>query len=198
MPKEARNFSDVTTVDTTGLDHVFSCHDKTGQEDLTLEEAARRLNLCKRTVQRHLNEGLLKGYKVSGPRGPEWRINLESWQDTPEKLNTSCEDMTVVDVGSTEDTTSARQDVTAPESLSLVAFYERQVERLEEKLEAATYRNGYLEAQITGFQEQIKLLPDLSGKAARTELLEQQVAQLQQELKSGWWSRFLGYMTRDI
>jgi chromosome segregation ATPase len=75
----------------------------------------------------------------------------------------------------------------------LAEFYHDQIETLQEKLEAATYRNGYLEAQLSSAESQLKLLPDLSAKATTTETLEQQIAKLESELalaQSSWWVRF--------
>lgn len=63
----------------------------------------------------------------------------------------------------------------------------------QEKLEAATYRNGYLEAQLTGAETQLKLLPDYQAQASEAVLLRKQVMELQGELhqyKRGWWARF--------
>jgi hypothetical protein len=64
---------------------------------------------------------------------------------------------------------------------------------LQEKLEAATYRNGYLEAQLSNADSQLKLLPDLSVKATKVETLEQQVTRLEADLteaRQGWFKRF--------
>ncbi len=77
--------------------------------------------------------------------------------------------------------------------VQFVEFYRDQVETLQEKLEAATYRNGYLEAQLTNAKSQLKLLPDLSAKATKAETLEQQIARLEAELavaRQSWWARF--------
>ncbi|HEY9869806.1 MAG TPA: hypothetical protein V6D08_11620 [Candidatus Obscuribacterales bacterium] len=67
------------------------------------------------------------------------------------------------------------------------------------RLEAASYRIGYLEALLAEKQEQVKLLPDLRSSAARAivnerraQELEQKVSALEEELariRGAWWYR---------
>lgn len=200
MPQEAQKLSVEVTADTTGLDDFFSCHDKAEQKDLTLEEAAKRLNLSERTVQRRLKNGQLKGYKIAGPRGPEWRIKVESCEDTTgqafaasDDTTFSTDDTTIIETVSTEDTTRDSKATTTNAFTQFAEFYHEQIETLQEKLEAATFRNGYLEAQLSNAESQLKLLPDLSAKATKAESLEEQVARLESELfvlKENWFTRF--------
>lgn len=205
MPQEAQKLSVEVTADTTGLDDFFSCHDKAEQEDLTLEDAAKRLNLSERTVQRRLKNGQLKGYKIAGPRGPEWRIQVESCEDTTglafatsDDTTFSTDDTTIIETVSTEDMTRDSKATTANAFTHFAEFYHVQIETLQEKLEAATYRNGYLEAQLSSAESQLKLLPDLSAKATKTETLEEQVEKLRAELaqaQSSIWSKFCRWFT---
>lgn len=46
------------------------------------------------------------------------------------------------------------------------------ISELASKLEASTYRNGYLEALLEAQAEQIRLLPDLQAQASKTAALE--------------------------
>lgn len=200
MPKEAHDIRISDPADMTGLDDFFPSHDKARQEDLTLEEAAKRLNLSERTIQRRLKRGQLTGYKVNGDRGPEWRITLKASLDTtPISVSTS-EDTTIdtavtadVEQVSTEDMTP---DATLPNPAvfqQFANFYQDQIELLQEKLEAATYRNGYLEAQLSSAKTQLQLLPDFESRAIKAESLEQQVQRLEIELaqsKQSFWSKF--------
>jgi len=94
---------------------------------------------------------------------------------------------------STEDTTRDSKATTANVFTQFAEFYHVQIETLQEKLEAATYRNGYLEAQLSSAESQLKLLPDLSAKATKVETMEQQIARLEAELadqRKGFWARF--------
>lgn len=200
MPEEARKLTVTDSADMTGLDDFFSSHDKPEQEDLTLEQAAKRLNLSERTVQRRLKQGHLRGYKITGPRGPEWRIQLQSCDDTTEPALATSDDTTISTDDMTDVETVSSEDMTRDSRMAAVSaygqfvdFYKDQMEALQEKLEAATYRNGYLEAKLSGAETQLKLLPDLSAKATKTDILEQQIAKLEEELASarrGWWARF--------
>ena len=68
------------------------------------------------------------------------------------------------------------------------------------ELQAATFRNGYLESQVATYSEQVKLLPDLQAKAKEADdyktMMEAKDAQLRElqaqidDLKRGWWSKF--------
>lgn len=200
MPEEAHRLTVSDSADTTGLDDFFSSHDTPEQEDLTLEQAAKRLNLSERTVQRRLKQGHIRGYKVTGPRGPEWRIQLQSSEDTtvsglPTSDDTtfSTDDTTDVETVSSEDMTGDSKQAAGRAYGQFVDFYREQIESLQEKLEAATYRNGYLEAKLSSAETQLLLLPDLSAKAIKTESLEEQITRLEDELASmrkSWWARF--------
>lgn len=67
-----------------GLERSFSASpvvDESAQKlgaDLTVGMAAAHLGKSTRTIQRLLQSGALKGYKVQGPKGPEWRIKHRS------------------------------------------------------------------------------------------------------------------------
>lgn len=223
MTQEAQPQTIYDPADMTGMDDFFSCHDKDGQEDLTLEQAAVRLNLSERTIQRRLKHRQLDGYKIPGPRGPEWRIRIKAseevtqvlsmptldmpearldtptaTQDTPkttQDMSQVTEDMTVTDVGVTITNTGERQ--TTSETGLVVSefsrFYKEQINLLSDKLEAATFRNGYLEAQLSAAENELKLLPDLSARATRVEQLEIELAKVRAELsstKEGWFAAF--------
>lgn len=81
--------------------------------DLTLEEAAKRLNLSERTIQRRLKRGQLTGYKVDGDRGPEWRITLGESLDTKLKAIPTSDD-TTVDTEVMTDTEAVSSEDTTP------------------------------------------------------------------------------------
>ena len=189
MPEEAHEIRISDPTDMTGLEDFFPSHDKAGQEDLTLEEAAKRLNLSERTIQRRLKRGQLTGYKVNGDRGPEWRIVLEARLDTTSKAVPTSDDTTFDTEVMTDAEPMSSEDMTQGTTASNVAvfqhftsFYQNQIEVLQQKLEAATYRNGYLEAQITSADMQLRLLPDLSEKATKLAGLELEVDRLKSEL----------------
>jgi excisionase family DNA binding protein len=205
MPEEAHEIRISDPADMTGLEDFFPSHDKTGQEDLTLDEAAKRLNLSERTIQRRLKRGQLTGYKVNGDRGPEWRIVLEASVDTTLKAVQTSDD-TTVDTEVTTDAESVSSEDTTPGATvpnvqlfqHFTSFYQDQIENLQEKLEAATYRNGYLEAELSSMKSQLLLLPDLSAKATRAESLEEKIVRMEAELatyKKGFWAKVGSWFT---
>jgi excisionase family DNA binding protein len=124
----------------------------------TLAEASEELNVSKRTILRKLKLGDLRGYKVVGSNGPEWRIYPIDTQDvTPSPAKISVNSVT-----------GHNQSVSATHDTSIDITLVRE---LMFKIENLTYRNGYLEAQLSEKTEQIKLLTD-------------------SQPKDGWWNRF--------
>jgi hypothetical protein len=172
------------TVTVEGLDTLFvnavdpprSNQESTQDQGWSLCQAAEAYNVTERTVRRWIKERLITAWKVDGPRGPEWRIhpsNPGSSQDT---------DASSVD--NTQDT-----NVVHPGTTLLVQLFQDQAAKLEAKLEAATFRCGYLEAQN---EEQTKLLPDLQAQAAELLATQARFEELESELKqlkNGWWYR---------
>lgn len=69
------------------------------------------------------------------------------------------------------------------------------ISELASKLEASTYRNGYLEALLEAQAEQIRLLPDLQAQASKTALLEAELRELRQQAnaKKGWLKSLAGW-----
>lgn len=134
--------SDVTT--DAEVDHFWN-----------LSEAAKHLGISTRTVLRHLKNGRLDGAKVPGPNGPEWRIRAIDTADMTLRMTndhvSTCPDSVMSGV------------ITTPDSTGLWALLqekEAQIREKDAKIEALTYRTGYLESQVQSHQEQIKLLTD--------------------------------------
>lgn len=142
-------------------------------ERWTLQETAERLSLSLVTVRRRLQKGTLKGHKVQGLNGPEWRI------DPPEQT-------LITDRGDSDQTMIAEQSdpyqtpvntlinpdqqiVTA--LLARITEVESKLSEAQNALQSASWRNGYLESQLESQRDQIKLLTD-------------------SQHKPGWWQRF--------
>ena len=67
------------------------------------------------------------------------------------------------------------------------------IEKQAAKLEAASVQVGYYKAQLDSYQEQVKLTLDLQAEAARANIQEERVKELESELgqiKARWWYRF--------
>lgn len=112
--------------------------------DWTPEEAAKVLGKSVRTIRRLLQDGTLKGYKTKGLRRDEWRIYPLCNSDGQEPSDKYQSDM---------------QSISNQEVL-LLTDLKTKIEALEHKLEASSYRIGYLEAQLQNKEEQLKLITD--------------------------------------
>lgn len=194
MQNAQENITNAEPVSLEGLDDVFTSTDDQGtirgvsSEDqrstaengfpeggLKLSEAADKYKVTVRTVQRWIKEGKLEAFKVEGGHGPEWRVMGETSVDTEPCQPTieTVDQSDIVDC-STSETRSDR--VATSESIDRMAgIIEKLAEQLEsarKDLQGASYRNGYLEAQLAAKDEQIKLLTMTSDKP------------------ESWWMRF--------
>lgn len=145
--------------------------DHTDIIEASVTEAAKLLDITERTIWRRIRQKKLNATLVDGKtvirlrqtdiaaRQPDARSDIERFEAHPVSDNS-------------DDVTDARADITETESaIELIA-------ELAAKLEAATYRNGYLEAVLKNQSDQIQLLPDLQAQARKKELLEQEVEEL--------------------
>jgi len=150
----------------TGLDHIFV--DVIDEEipegipaqnqgspveipqGIPVEEAAKLLGTSSRAVLKRLQKGTLKGHKVASKFGDKWLVD-------PEGIPAQNQG---VPVEIPEGIPAQNQGV--PVEI---------VQELLRKVEALTYRNGYLEAQLAEKDTHIKLLTDSHHKP-------------------GWWARF--------
>lgn len=162
----------------SGLEAFFSAvvdltAESSVDEGWTLAQASHTLGVTERTVRRWIKEQRFRAWKVEGPRGPEWRIHPGSSVDSK-----------TGDAGSTVVRAADGQTL-----LTLATLVKEQAE----KLEAASFRNGYLEHQLQNYEQQVKLLPDFQAQAAKAQEHEDRVKVLTEEvskLKSSWWYRF--------
>lgn len=183
MNSNQKTLENVETTSLDGLEDVFistddqatisgrSTDDPGSEEEkafpeggLKLSEAADKFNVTERTIQRWIKEGKLTGRKVAGNHGPEWRVMGESSGDR-------AEDQPVI-TGVVENEEETEIDESLPEQFELLkdsnvsiqrmaTIVEKLTEQLEEarkELQGASFRNGYLEAQIEAKDERIKLL----------------------------------------
>ena len=133
-------------------------------ELISMAEAARRLNMPYPTLRRHVLNG-----KIQSVTGQDGKL-LVKIAKTEQASNAA------------EKTLNSNDHLLIPgeyfaniQNLLDELKTEREYSRaLAAKLEAASHRNGYLEAQTESYQEQIKLLTD-------------------SQHKSGWWTRFCSW-----
>lgn len=141
---------------------LSSVQGKVDSEGWTIQEAASYLNLSEKTIRRYLKKEKLDGYLVDGPNGPEWRIKQTTLDNDQGQQRPQTIYPTMVQGGQV-----GRVENTLDSTL---------VRDLLSKVEALTYRNGYLEAQLENHKEQIKLLTDSQHKPS-------------------WWRRFGSWLT---
>lgn len=157
------NIHEQNSADTTNHEHVHSFNVESF-ELVTMAEASRRLNMPYPTLRRHVLSG-----KIPSARGPDGKamVKLTAGEHSSSTASASVntDEQTIV-VGEFSLTIQRVLD-------QLEAERERSL-ALSAKLEAASHRNGYLEAQVESHKEQIRLLTDSQHKA-------------------GWWRRFCSW-----
>jgi excisionase family DNA binding protein len=141
------------------------------KESWTITKAAKELGLSEKTIRRYIHAGKLRGYKVKGQNGDEWRVKKASL----DSISPSFQGRVDTSVGNVQGSVDNGL-----------------VKELIGKLEALAVRNGYLESQISVASEQLKLLPDLQAKATQATIQEQRIRELEAAvaaLNSSWWGR---------
>ncbi len=143
-----------------------TCHNQT--VDVPISRAAQVLGISERTVWRKIDKGELKSRTKGNKRLVRIPVFSPTTQTTPDGH---------VTLHDTPSKANAVVDLTV----------------LLRELQAANYRIGFLESQNRTYEEQVKLLPDFQAQAAKAQLHEVTVQELNAELsqlKSTWWYRF--------
>ena len=170
------------SVNTNGLEKLFKSSAKdeiTTAEtinELKLTEASQKYKVTERTILRWLKEGRLTGYKIDGNHGMEWRITGES----KEYIETQMieDEHTFM---STDDPSMTSKSVDS--LITMIDKLSTKLESTQKDLQAASFRNGWLEAQLSTREEQLKLLEDKQFKA--TEVVTTPIEE------KGWWKKFM-------
>lgn len=188
----------VSCTETAGLDQLFEADrqpdagvteamSQTDTIDVSVSEAANLLGITERSVWRRIRQGKLTSKLISGKAILTLRqsdIVTRQTDKTTDTRDSQTDQPTDVSVISASTIDGAR-------TIELVAEFAA-------KLEAATYRNGYLEAQLDAHKEQIKLLPDYQHRAMEAEVLRARVTELEAELdlhRQGRWRQFWSWFT---
>ena len=178
MTEPAQNYQKIQATSTEGMDQIFDVVDVVMDVDgpgvaevlddghqIPLIEAAKILNIARRSALRLIHEGKLDGSKDGHG---QWLVKASSLNKritAKTKLQSPVEqEDTRVDVGVDEDQdhgwTGAQSNV-----------HDALLREVLGKLEALTYRNGYLESQLSEREKevelqrnQIKLLTDSQHK----------------------------------
>lgn len=148
-------------------------------EGLTIREASQHYGIAIPTVRIKIKTGDIPAIKVNGPKGPEWRVfphglpNDEKHGDISQAADHLKSDSSLNEVFQQTDRTVAEGFQQA--NINVASLIKANQELIS-KLEALTFRNGYLEAQTEGYKEQVKLLTD-------------------SQHRRGTWSRFWSWFT---
>lgn len=168
-------------VGTEGLDQLFQVEldqevqsqDQQGQVDhIPLMDAAKRLGLSRRYVHKLVTEGRIQAFRDSRGR---WLVKMDQGQiqlqDQPDQVSQMDLHLEQNEIHLEEPTEGQQTN----RLLDMIENLQRQVNAGQNQLQAASYRNGYLEAQLQEREKEIKLLTDSQSKHRR------------------WWHRFASY-----
>ena len=184
MSDTARDYQSIQPATIEGLEDLFEPQASTSQassdQGLTtpgqnatacsIDDAAKLIGVSTRTILRRLQKGSLSGFKVQGQFGPEWRVAIFEPPTTPGQAS-SDQGLTTPDHLNTPDSTSELVTELRQQITELKTELDRKVSEAQREIQAAAFRNGYLESQLEIEREHVKLLTD-------------------SQHKNGWWSRF--------
>ena len=162
---------DVDSSVITELDHgVINAIQPTVGAGLTIREASKYYRIAIPTVRLKVKTGDIPAIKVNGPKGPEWRVFPQGLPAVTQQGDTS---LPSEHANGDKKLTAAfenadRTVIQGFEQANMnVAALIKANQDLIAKLEALTFRNGYLEAQNESYQEQVKLLTDSQHRRSR-------------------------------
>ncbi len=137
-------------------------HDAESFELVTMAEAARRLQMPYPTLRRQVVAGKIPS--VSGPEGkPLVKLMVTEQSNTATKQSAQPSEQKAIKTE--QNPLSSEYSMTIQRLLEQMEMERHYSKALNEKLEAANHRNGYLEAQVDQQGEQIKLLTDSRHKS---------------------------------
>ncbi len=167
--------------------------------EVSVPEAAKLLGITERTVWRRIRTKKLSSELVNG----KTVIRL-SQSDIQASTSDNITDNTGIEAEPVSDSDDliGRTDTVSTALTELVS-------ELSAKLEAATYRAGYLEAVVNSQSNEIRLLPDLQEQARQKTKLEEELSALREradkvselesalkekeleiaQIKNSWWSK---------
>lgn len=187
MSDTARDIQSIEAASTEGLDNFFEAEVVPGTtednqvvptEDLqgvSVEEAAKILQLSPKTIKDRLRKGSLKGFKAKDKFGERWLVCLDLQASvSPTELKVVPDLDGVVDGGNGSKSVAPTVLVAPTDSQTnqLLEAYKEQIKELQKQVQAASYRLGYLEHERSTHLEQIKLLTDSQQKPTFWQLLK--------------------------
>lgn len=162
---------EVTGPTIDGMEEFFEdCTERDLEKSLTIKQAVHYYNMPPREIRAGIKSGQIKALRLGGQNGRKWRIFP---QGIPQHLaDRYASTMPPIEPDDPSFlpafATGISSPVPAPDSndildqkvtvRDLLADMQGAIADLEEKLEAAAFRNGYLEAQVAGLEDRLKLI----------------------------------------
>lgn len=165
QPVSLNGLDDVFEIDNTVIERSDQA-DMTVDSGLNIKQASEHYKLAVPTIRLKIKTGDIPAKKINGPKGPEWRI-------FPNGIPTLADNTAVVDF---EDDGRVIEALCEPDTTVAEGFHQAHInlaaliksnQELVSKLEAVSYRNGYLEAQLAEKESQLKLLTDSKQSSGR-------------------------------
>ena len=203
MSDTARDYQTIEAASTEGLDSLFEQAQVTYAEapvagfrqpvtraadqesGVPVELAAKLLGTSTNALKKRLRKGTLTGYKLETKHGDKWFVAQGALPESAPILDDLAPVPIIVTAPvpideapvacAVEPVTCAIEPV--PTYADSPELFDR-IRELEAKLEGATFRNGYLEAENQGLRTL------LGAKDTHIKLLTDS------QHKSGWWARF--------
>lgn len=164
----------VEPIGTEGLDQLFQVEldQKIQSQDqldhIPLMEGAKRLGLSRRYVHKLITEGRIPAFRDRRGRWfvklDQGQIQIQNQQDQTDQIDLHMEHGQIQLEEPVKDHQTARL-------MDMIENLQIQVNTAQNQLQAASYRNGYLEAQLQEREKEIQLLTD-------------------SQYKRSWWAHF--------
>lgn len=186
MSDTARATTPLDIVSIEGLDSFFDVdasrveeganqeiHGREQYASVSVEEAAGILQISPRAVQKRLKRGTLKGIKSKHGAVDRWSVDLSDVviiESQNMDVSGVLEDANFDPIGRVLDANCEEKDANkfsggrVQDANGVSDYKDSLIKELQNKLEAATYRVGYLQHQVESQDQQIKLLSDSQQK----------------------------------
>ena len=180
MSDTARDYQTIPAATTDGMEDLFEPLASPAQPNLdhgqatpdqeqlwSIDQAAKFLKVSPRTVLRRLQKGTLGGSKIQGQFGPEWRVLPLAIPAQPSSSQAQVTPIQVWPTLSQPEPPQANPELVAElrqQVADLKAELNKKLADAQREIQAAAFRNGYLESQLEAERHQIKLLTDSQHK----------------------------------
>lgn len=148
---------------------------------LSFKEACDFYNLKPTALRSRIKTGKVSADKVNGPNGPEWRIY-------PKALATPLRNPSVVDPQPSRESSGTvaepLRDSIDSRLLDMVSDLQTKLDKANQELQAANFRVGYLENQVSERQN------DIVDLTSTIKLLTDS------QHKPSWWQRFKAFFVK--